>query len=161
MATGVSGREPIAAAESERAAIAGIATILQSPPRTAKLVGPDGTEIDLPASLFDILDRAVTGLIDGEAVAIVPIHQELTTQQAANILNVSRQYFVTLLDGGKIRFSKTGTHRRIKFGDLMAYKEHRDTKRREGLDALTRMSEEMGLYDVEPGGVGCRRSEPS
>ena len=77
----------------------------------------------------------------------MPVHMELTTQEAADLLNVSRQYLVRLLEDGAMPFTKTGTHRRIRFGDLMAYKRARDATRRQGLKRLTRLSEELGLYD--------------
>ncbi len=113
----------------------------------ARLIGPDGEQIELPESVYRVLRGAVHELGRGNAVAIMPVHTELTTQEAADLLNVSRQYLVRLLDGGEIPFSKTGTHRRIRFGDLMAYKQQRDERRREGLRRLTRMSEELGLYE--------------
>jgi excisionase family DNA binding protein len=94
-----------------------------------------------------VLRAAVDVLVHGEAVAIPPVNNELTTQEAADILNVSRQYLVRLLDQGKIPFSRTGTHRRIKFGDLIEYKRRRDADRRNELDELTRLSQELRLYD--------------
>jgi excisionase family DNA binding protein len=154
-------RKLIAAAAGEQEDLARVAAALKSSPRRAKLVGPTGDEITLPASLFEVLERAVRDLTAGEVLAIVPIHAEMTTNQAADLLNVSRQYLVRLLDRGEIPFTRTGTHRRIKFGDLMAYKEGRDNRRRKGLDELIQMSEDIGLYDIPLGGVDCRRSEPS
>ena len=71
-------------------------------------------------------------------MSIVPIHEELTTQEAADILNVSRQYLVELLDTQTIPHNKVGTHRRIRFGDLMNYKNDRDAKRQEGLSRMTK-----------------------
>ena len=85
-------------------------------------------------------------LARGQAVALVPAHKQLTTQQAADILNVSRPYLVQLLDRGEIPYTKKTTHRRIRFDDPMAYKRRRDAERFEGLRELTRMSEELGLY---------------
>jgi excisionase family DNA binding protein len=161
MTSAAAAREPIAAAASERDDLMRIATVLRSLGGQAKLVGPGGEEIALPPSLYDILERAVGDLTAGEAVAIVPVHAEMTTNQAADLLNVSRQYLVRLLDRGEIPFTRTGTHRRVKFGDLMSYKQQRDSRRREGLAELTRVSEDLGLYDIPLGGVDCRRLEPS
>lgn len=75
--------------------------------------------------------------------------RELTTQEAADFLNVSRQYFVQLLERGDIRFAKTGTHRRVEFGDVLAYKQRRDAQRRQILDELTQLGQEMGDYRPE------------
>jgi excisionase family DNA binding protein len=76
----------------------------------------------------------------------MPIDRELTTQAAADILNVSRQYLVELLDNQTIPHTKVGTHRRIRFGDLMNYKTDRDAKRRAGLSRMTKKSQQLGLY---------------
>ncbi|MEG4346155.1 excisionase family DNA-binding protein [Microcoleus sp. A003_D6] len=74
-------------------------------------------------------------------------NRELTTQQAADIINVSRPFLVKLLDEGAIPYIKVGSHRRIQFKDLIIYKEHRDRKRRKLLDQLIEMTEEAGLYE--------------
>lgn len=71
----------------------------------------------------------------------------MTTQQAADLLNVSRQYLVRLLEEGRIPFTRTGKHRRLRIEDVLAFKEHRDRERCAGLDELARMSEEVGGYD--------------
>jgi excisionase family DNA binding protein len=78
--------------------------------------------------------------------AKMPDQKDLTTQEAADILNVSHQYLVGLLEAQAIPCSKVGTHCRIRFGDLMNYKNDRDAKRREGLSQMTRMSQKLGLY---------------
>ncbi|HEX5503538.1 MAG TPA: excisionase family DNA-binding protein, partial [Thermomicrobiales bacterium] len=77
----------------------------------------------------------------------VPVYRELTTQQAADLLNVSRQYLIRLLERGDLPFTRTGTHRRIRLDDVLRYKDARSARRREGLRRLTRLSEELGLYD--------------
>ncbi|NOY94199.1 MAG: helix-turn-helix domain-containing protein [Deltaproteobacteria bacterium] len=116
-----------------------------------KLVSPTGEVIELPESVFFLLERIIEVLARGDAITVVPVGKELTTQQAANILNVSRQYLVRLLDDGRIPCRKTGTHRRVRMEDLLAYKRQRDLERREGLRELTRMTEEFGGYDAELG----------
>ena len=77
----------------------------------------------------------------------MPIDRELTTQQAADLLNNSRPYLVKLLEQGESPYTKTGTHRRIRFSDLMNYKVRRDGQRAEALTELTQQSQELGLYD--------------
>jgi excisionase family DNA binding protein len=76
----------------------------------------------------------------------MPDHEDLTIQEAADILNVSHQYLVGLLEAQAIPCSKVGTHRRIRFGDLVNYKNDRDAKRREGLLQMTKKSQRLGLY---------------
>jgi excisionase family DNA binding protein len=76
----------------------------------------------------------------------MPDQKDLTNQEAANILNVSHQYLVGLLEAQTIPCSRVGTHRRIRFGDLVNYKNDRDAKRREGLSQMTKKSQKLGLY---------------
>lgn len=115
--------------------------------RSARLVGPNEEELDIPAPLYEVLRQAVPLMATGNAVVIVPSRRELTTQQAADLLNVSRPYLITLLENGTIPFTKIGTHRRVRFTDVLAYKKRRDAGRREKLTRLTQMSQELGLYN--------------
>ncbi len=145
-------REPIAASESDQADLDKINDIIKNyftnkTLNRAKLVSPDGAEIELPDSIFRFLDQLVFYLLNGQAVSIVPINKELSTQSAADLLNVSRPYLIKLLESGKIPFHLVGTHRRIEFEDLMEYRRKRDLQRREKLDEITRLSEEFGGYD--------------
>lgn len=144
--------EPVTATEGERAAVARIAVLLESqdplvPARRPALVGPNEEQIELPEAVFKLLLQAVPYLERGEGVSIIPSARELTTQQAADLLNVSRQYVVRLLEEGRIPFTKTGSHRRIRLRDLLAFKTERDQTRRAALSKLTRLSREYGLYD--------------
>ncbi|MDQ6692963.1 MAG: helix-turn-helix domain-containing protein [Chloroflexota bacterium] len=111
-----------------------------------KLVSAGGEEIDLPPSIFPLLHKMVHALASGQTVSIVSVGQQLTTQQAADILNISRPHLVKLMEEGKLPFTRTGKHRRLLFEEVMAYKQQRDAERREGLAELTRLGEEMGDY---------------
>jgi excisionase family DNA binding protein len=91
--------------------------------------------------------RALEDLQDGRAVSIVPWMQELTTQDAAKLLGVSRQFLVRLLDAGDIPFHFAGTHRRIYLKDLLAYKHQRDQRRRQALRRMVETDLAAGLYD--------------
>jgi len=100
----------------------------------------------LPESVFRLLKRVVGVLASGDAIALVPVGKELTTQQAADLLNVSRQYLVRLLDEGRIPCTRTGKHRRLRLDDVLSFKQTRDQQRKAKLDELTRLSEEAGGY---------------
>lgn len=105
-----------------------------------------GVEISLPQSALRILVDVLTNMADGNAVTIIPIHAELTTQQASEILNVSRKYLIDeLLESGVIPFRKVGTHRRILFKDLMAYKKENSFQRKEALNELVDLSQKLEL----------------
>jgi excisionase family DNA binding protein len=83
----------------------------------------------------------------GQAVAVVPKERELTTQQAANFLNVSRPYLINLLEQGEIPYIQVGSHRRVLFDDLKKYKQQRDTERSKFLQQLIEITEEADLYN--------------
>jgi excisionase family DNA binding protein len=141
----------IDAPEEEQAALSKVKQLLEqtvdSDLARPQLVGPDGNTVPLPASLLRLLRAMVHHLANGQALTLVPIDKELTTQQAADLLNLSRPYLVKLLEQGALPYTKTGTHRRIRFADVMAFKAHRDAQRAEALTGLTRLSQEIGLYD--------------
>lgn len=152
MATAVRGRRaPISASAEEQVVLSRMERLIDHvrAEHTARprLVGPDGETMELPESVFYLLSQVVHDLAEGRMVTIVPRDQELTTQEAADLLNVSRPHLVKILERGEIPYSKTGTHRRIRFVDAMAYKAGRDEQRREGLARFTRTSQELGLYD--------------
>lgn len=85
-------------------------------------------------------------LSSAQGVVIVPKKAELTTQQAADMLNVSRPYLIGLLESGRIPYRKVGRHRRITFEALQEYKRHDDLERRAAADDLADLSQELGLY---------------
>jgi excisionase family DNA binding protein len=111
------------------------------------LVGPDQQQRRLPRSVAQVLARVVQELARGNAVTVVPVHAELTTQQAADLLNVSRPFLVKLLEAGEIPFHRAGTHRRVKAADLLAYRDRQHVTWRAALDELAREAQAMGLYE--------------
>lgn len=141
--------EPISA-DKELVAMAAFAKAFRVVRPHAKLIGPDGNEIAIPKAIYKVLEQVIPLLASDKAVSIVPINHMLTTQEASDLLNVSRPYLIKLLDQRIIPFERSddpGSHRRIRFVDLMAYKHKVDMQRREQLRMLTQMSQEAGLYD--------------
>lgn len=141
--------EPITA-ENEQAAVEAFGRVLRVVKPHAKLVGPDGKEIPIPDAIYKVLEQVVPLLASDHAVSIVPVGHLLTTQEAAEILNVSRPHLIKLLDQGIVPFERSeepGSHRRIRFEDLMEYKHKRAAERRKQLKKLTQLSQEAGLYD--------------
>jgi excisionase family DNA binding protein len=110
---------------------------------TARLVGPDGETMEIPASAFHALKLIVEGLARGQTMTLVPHGKELTTQETADLLHVSRPHLVKLLDEGTIPHYKVGTHRRVRIEDVLEHREHRAGTRRGELDELTRLSEQL------------------
>ncbi|MCW8137591.1 MAG: helix-turn-helix domain-containing protein [Planctomycetota bacterium] len=142
---------PVSAPEEQQAEVEELARLLHGAhgKRRApkcKLVGPGGETVELPESVFYVLERVAEVLARGDAITVVPVGKELTTQQAADILNVSRQYLVRLLDEGVIPFARTGTHRRLRIEDVLTFKERKDEERKAALDELAQQSEELGGY---------------
>jgi excisionase family DNA binding protein len=109
-----------------------------------RLVGPDGAAIPIPPSAFHALKLAVEAMASGRTITLVPHGKELTTQEAADLLHVSRPYLIDkLLDTGQIPHHRVGQYRRLKIEDVLAYREQRARERAEALDSLTRMSQEV------------------
>lgn len=109
------------------------------------LVTDDQETLDVPRSAVELLARVLAHMAAGQGVSIVPAHAELTTQQAADLMNVSRPFLIGLLSAGEIDYRTVGKHRRIKAESLMDYIAADDRKRREAADELTQLNQEMGL----------------
>lgn len=114
---------------------------------TARLVGPDGTAVELPEGIHGLLVSIVENLKAGNGVTVIPMHAELTTVEAADLLNVSRPYLIKQLAAGKLAFHMVGTHRRLKLADVLAYRDRLDADASDALDALTAEAEDLGLYE--------------
>lgn len=101
--------------------------------------------IKVPTSVFQMLFTILTQMAAGNAVTIIPIHAELTTQEAANLLNVSRPFLISLLEEGKLPFRKVGTRRKILFEDLMRYKRKDDENRLKILNQLSDEAQDLNM----------------
>lgn len=111
-----------------------------------QIVDETGQRMELPATLADVMAQAAALMAEGRRVSVVADDDMMTTQRAAERLNVSRQYVVRLVDRGDLPAVKVGSHRRLRAADVEAYKAVRDAHRELALDELAAMSEEMGGY---------------
>ncbi|MEH1874701.1 helix-turn-helix domain-containing protein [Nostoc sp.] len=133
--------------EGEAEAIKQLESILNQENSQLKLVAANDEKMTIPDSVRRVLRQVVQAMALGKNVSIVTYNPELTTQQAADLLNVSRPYLIKLLEQGELPYILVGTHRRMKFEDLIKYKQERDTKRRQLLDELIAESQELGFYE--------------
>lgn len=115
----------------------------------AALLGPDGEQVPLPMELYQVLVQVVGAMREGKAVTIAPLNQRLTTQQAADLLGISRPTLVKLLNENQLPYEQPGSgrHRRLRLSDVLEYKDRRSVERRLRLDEMTRQAVEDGLYD--------------
>lgn len=123
-----------------------LAAVLDGKKKASVRFVADGSgEVVVPRAVFELFVAALEGLIGGQSMTLVPGDKEMTTQEAADYLNVSRPYLVQLLESGQIPFRKVGSHRRVRFSDLFKYRQVDDRKRAKAAAALTREAEELGL----------------
>jgi len=115
-----------------------------------------GGQTDLPLALMRVLESAAAMVAAGTHVAVMPRDADLTSQQGADLLNVSRQYLVRLLDRGDIPSTKVGAHRRVRAADLALYRERRDAGRAAALAAMADQAQADGAYDA-PAAFGPTR----
>jgi excisionase family DNA binding protein len=112
-----------------------------------KLVGPDGTEIAIPHDVFDALVYVAQALSAGKGVTLAPTDSQLTTQQAADYLGISRPTFIKLLEGGHIPFTTVGRHRRVMLADIAAYDQLTRSERRAALAEMSRDAMADGVFE--------------
>ena len=104
-----------------------------------------GTNIELSEAAIQVLSRALEEMAKGNSVVLMPMETEVGTQQAADILNVSRPFLVSLLDSGKIPFRLVGRYRRILNQDLLNYQNSRKQGRQRTMDALVKQAQELDM----------------
>lgn len=136
-------------AEEAQVAVRALSGLLKKKtPRTIRVQQEGAKEqvmVAEPTEAFELFIDILAQMANGNAVSIVPVHAELTTRQAADMLKVSRPFLVGLLDGGKIPFRTVGTLRRVLLADLVAYKESDATHRKNVADELAAEARKLGL----------------
>lgn len=135
--------EAAIAKETSRVFAAHMPTV--EPLRLRFIDDPKDETIKLPATAVRILVRILEEMARGNAVTLIPVHTELTTQEASDMLNISRPSLIQLLNEGKIEYRRVGTHRRVRFDALMAYKKRVDAERRAALAELAAYDQELGI----------------
>ncbi|MBE9186245.1 helix-turn-helix domain-containing protein [Microcoleus sp. LEGE 07076] len=141
--------ESVLVKEPEKASIDKLEQILSRESAQPKLVGSNGEEILIPESVYSFLRQIVHGMASGQSVSVELHNPQMTTQEAADILKVSRPFFVKLLNEGEIPYIKVGKHRRVLLQDVITYKEQRQVKRRQGMKELSQFLQEEGFYGGE------------
>ncbi|MDE9365683.1 helix-turn-helix domain-containing protein [Luteipulveratus sp. YIM 133132] len=115
------------------------------------LVTADNTRHELTPGLADLLAQIVQALAQGQGVSVIPRQRLLTTQEAADLLNVSRPTLIKRLEAGDLAYEMRGRHRRIRLDELLAYQERLRVQRSDALDAMQQQAQEDGLYDLLDG----------
>lgn len=149
VATGPNAVNPIR--PIDRAAISQVSRVMSSEsshPSAPKLIGPNGDTVELPQEIYQVLTVAVAEMKAGHAVSLTPLSQRISTQEAADLLGVSRPTLVKLLETGKIAYEKPGRHRRVLLSDVLQYRQEKHTKAMSVLDDLTAEAQNAGLYEA-------------
>ena len=136
---------PVGISSEESAQIRALRQLVRE--GSIKLIGAKGRRAELPLAVVGLLDEILKNMQAGKTVSIVPEHQQLTTQRAANLLGVSRPFMVRLLEEGQLPFHMVGSHRRVYLKDLLAYQKRRDAERHAAINRMARMELEAGTYD--------------
>ncbi len=128
-------------------ALRGFSGFRQRRPTHVEVVaeGDGSASVTVPVEAFELLVQVLAHLANGHGVTVMPVKAELTTQQAADILNVSRPHLIKQLDQGAMPFRRVGTHRRVLLKDVVEFKRVDDAKRREAVDALAAEAQALGL----------------
>lgn len=148
-------REVQAALEGQRALAAFLATRVETQQIQIFDDKNQAHRVELPTSALRLLVNILAELAEGNAVKVVPVHAELTTQEAADMLNVSRPHLVKLLEEGALPFHRAGKHRRVRFADLMQFKAARERDSEQAMLELAKQAQELGMGYERSGRRSC------
>jgi excisionase family DNA binding protein len=115
-----------------------------------RLSGPDGRSVDLPEPMFEVLLQVAAAMKAGLAVTVAPHHLTLSTQEAADLLRISRTTLVRLLETGAIPFDKPSRHRKVRLDDLLEYRRRQRSQAELAFADMVADTERLGLYDADP-----------
>jgi excisionase family DNA binding protein len=118
-----------------------------------RLTGPDGRSVQLPEPIFDVLLQVAAAMKAGLAVTVAPHHLTLSTQEAADLLRISRTTLVRLLETGVIPFEKPSRHRKVRLDDLLEYRRRQRSQAELAFADMVADTERLGLYDADPAEV--------
>jgi len=138
-------REPISLPPSEQKQIRNLARELDT--GAPALLSSSGERLAVPKTVYEVLRRVVGLLAEGKSVALLPENQVVTTQRAADLLGMSRPFFIRLLETGAMAYHRVGNQRRVYLRDVLEFARKRDEERQSALDRLSRQAFEAGLYD--------------
>lgn len=133
--------------DDERLVLERLEQLLASATSAKLLIESEERAIELSGAPFQLLQQIVHYMGEGKMFFVQEEEEILTTQEAADILHVSRPYLIKLLEEGQIPFTKVGLHRRIRFKDLRNYQKRRKMEQQAGLAEIARIGQELGLYD--------------
>jgi excisionase family DNA binding protein len=118
-----------------------------------RLTGPDGQSVELPEPMFKVLLQVAAAMKAGLAVTVAPHHLTLSTQEAADLLRISRTTLVRLLETGAIPFEKPSRHRKVRLDDLLEYRRRQRNQAELAFADMVADTERLGLYDADPAEV--------
>jgi excisionase family DNA binding protein len=138
-------KKPITLPDTEQQKVEALEMLFRS--GVPALVSPSGERIELPGAVFEVLRTAVAFMSHGQTITVVPDNQVITTQRAADILGMSRPFFIKQLEGGLMAHHRVGNQRRIYLRDVLEFAKKRDKERLSALDLLARNAFESGVYE--------------
>ena len=141
----IAAKKPITLPDTEQQQVQALERLLRS--GVPDLVSPGGERIELPGTVFEVLRTAVGFMSHGQTITLVPDNLVITTQRAADILGMSRPFFIKQLEGGLMAQHRVGNQRRIYLRDVLEFAKKRDKERLSALDLLARDAFESGLYE--------------